>query len=163
MADSLTGKIIGGWQVSGLFVAQSGTPLTITGNGTLLNTPGNTAFANLNGEHKVLGGLGAGQAVLRSQRLFAAGGRSQGNLRRNNGPEGPGFWQLDLSIFKRFAIAGRRYAEFRIDAFNAPNAIRWGNPATGFSTATGNTFGQVTGLAGQTSQRIIRFGGRFAF
>lgn len=90
-------------------------------------------------------------------------GAQQGNLRRNNGPEGPGFWQLDLSIFKRFQIGSRRYAEFRIDAFNAPNAIRWGNPTTGFSTATGNTFGQITGLAGQTTQRMIRFGGRFAF
>ena len=47
--------------------------------------------------------------------------------------------------------------------FNAPDAIRWGNPNTGFSTATGNTFGQITGLAGQTTQRIIRFGGRFVF
>ena len=50
-----------------------------------------------------------------------------------------------------------------IDAFNAPDATRWGNPNTGFSTATGNTFGQITGLAGQTTQRVIRFGGRFAF
>ena len=163
MADSLTGKIIGGWQVSGLFVTQSGTPLTITGSGATLNTPGNTAFANLNGEHKVLGGLGGGQLYFDPSVYSQPAAGQQGNLRRNNGPEGPGFWQLDLSIFKRFQIAGRRYAEFRIDAFNAPNAIRWGNPATGFSTATGNTFGQVTGLAGQTSQRIIRFGGRFAF
>ena len=163
MADSLTGKIIGGWQVSGLFVAQSGTPLTITGSGATLNTPGNTAFANLNGEHKVLGGLGAGQLYFDPSVYSQPAAGQQGNLRRNNGPEGPGFWQLDLSIFKRFQIAGRRYAEFRIDAFNAPDAIRWGNPSTGFSTATGNTFGQVTGLAGQTSQRIIRFGGRFAF
>ena len=42
--EGLLGKIIGGWQLSGIFVAQSGTPLNITGNGTLLNTPGNTAL-----------------------------------------------------------------------------------------------------------------------
>src|SRR5437867_12239317 len=50
MKDSTLGKIVGGWQVSGLFVAQSGVPLTIGGNGTLLNTPGSAAYANLNGE-----------------------------------------------------------------------------------------------------------------
>ena len=32
-------SIIGGWQVSGIYTLQSGTPLTITGNGTVLNTP----------------------------------------------------------------------------------------------------------------------------
>ena len=41
------------------------------------------------------------------------------------------------------------------------NSVRWGNPNTGFSTATGNTFGQITGTTG--GQRSIRFGGRFAF
>jgi hypothetical protein len=164
MTDSTAGKIIGGWQVSALFVAQSGTPLTITGNGTLFNTPGNTAFANVNGEQKVLGGLGAGNLYFDPTVYSLPGPGQQGNLRRNNGPEGPGFWQLDMSIFKRFAFGNHgRYAEFRVDAFNAPNATRWGNPNTGFSTAAGNTFGQVLGLAGQTTQRLIRFGGRFAF
>jgi len=163
MKDSTMGKIVGGWQVSGLFVAQSGTPLTITGNGTLLNTPGNTAFANLNGEHKVLGGLGPGKLYFDPTVYSLPLAAQQGNLRRNSGPEGPGFWQLDLALFKRFLIDTKRYAEFRIDAFNAPDATRWGNPNTGFSTATGNTFGQIQGLAGQTSQRVIRFGGRFAF
>jgi hypothetical protein len=163
MKEGTAGKIIGGWQVSALFVAQSGTPLTIGGSGALLNTPGNTAFANLNGEHKVLGGLGPGKLYFDPTVYSLPPAAQQGNLRRNNGPEGPGFWQLDMSIFKRFQIGNRRYAEFRMDAFNAPNAIRWGNPNTGFSTATGNTFGQITGLAGQTTQRMIRFGGRFAF
>ena len=104
MTDSTTGKIIGGWQVSALFVAQSGTPLTITGNGTLFNTPGNTVFANVNGEQKVLGGLGAGNLYFDPTVYSLPGAGQQGNMRRNTGPEGPGFWQLDMSIFKRFAF-----------------------------------------------------------
>ena len=40
-------------------------------------------------------------------------------------------------------------------------AVRWGGPSTGFSTAAGNTFGQVGGTTG--SQRLVRFGGRFVF
>jgi hypothetical protein len=39
--------------------------------------------------------------------------------------------------------------------------VRWGNPNTGFSTAAGNNFGQITGTTG--SQRTFRFGGRFVF
>ena len=73
------------------------------------------------------------------------------------------FWQLDGALFKRFALGASRYAEFRVDVYNVTNSVRWGNPTTGFSTSSGNTFGQVTGIAGNSGPRSIRFGGRFAF
>src|SRR4029450_64216 len=114
MTDSLAGKVIGGWQISTLFVAQSGTPLNITGNGTLLNTPGNTAFANLTGDNKVLGGLGPGQLYFDPAVYSLPAANLQGNMKRNGGPDGPGFWQLDAALFKRFAMGGSRYAEFRV-------------------------------------------------
>jgi len=41
------------------------------------------------------------------------------------------------------------------------NDVRWGNPNTGFSTAVGNTFGQIGGTTG--GQRFVRFGGRLVF
>jgi hypothetical protein len=161
LKEGLLGKIIGGWQVSGLFDAQSGQALTIGGNGTLLNTPGNTAFANLTGDNKVLGGLGPGLLYFDPTVYSLPAAGVQGNMKRHSGPEGPGFWQLDGSLFKRFQISGSKYAEFRVDAYNVTNSVRWANPNTGFSTATGNTFGQITGTTG--GQRSIRFGGRFAF
>jgi hypothetical protein len=161
MSDSLLGKIVGGWQVSGLFIAQSGTPLTITGNGTTLNTPGNTAFADLIGEHTILGGLGPGKLYFDPTVYAQPGAGVQGNLKRNNGPEGPGFWQLDSSLFKRFGVGGGRFAEIRVDSFNTTNSVRWGNPGTGYSTAAGNNFGIIQNPTG--SQRTLRFGGRFVF
>ncbi len=83
---------------------------------------------------------------------------TQGNMSRNAGPEGPGFWELDMSLFKRFAVGGgSRFAEFRVDAFNVTNSPRWENPNTGFSTASGNTFGQVTSILGGTTSRSLRF------
>jgi len=161
LGEGVMGKIIGGWQVSGIFTGQSGTPLTIGGNGTLLNTPGNSAFANLNGDHNVLGGLGPGELYFDPTVYSLPAAGQQGNLSRNSGPDGPGFWNIDASLFKRFAISGSRFAEFRIDAYNVTNSVRWGNPTTGYSTAAGNTFGQITGTTG--GQRSVRFGGRFVF
>jgi hypothetical protein len=161
MNESLLGKIVGGWQLSGLFIAQSGVPLNIGGNGALLNTPGNSAFVNLNGSNTVLGGLGPGELYFDPSVYTLPAPGVQGNMKRNAGPEGPGFWQLDMSLFKRFSVGGARFAEFRIDTFNTTNSVRWGNPGTGYSVATGNTFGQITGTNG--SQRQIRFGGRFVF
>ncbi len=161
LTTGLAGKIIGGWQVSGIFTAQSGLPLTIGGNGTTLNTPGNSAFANLTGEHNVLGGLGPGLLYFDPTVYSLPGAGQQGNLARNNGPEGPGYWNIDASLFKRFSLGESRFAEFRIDSYNTTNSVRWGNPSTGFSNAAGNTFGQITGTTG--GQRSIRFGGRFVF
>ena len=106
MGESLLGKIIGGWQLSGLFIAQSGQPLTIGGNGTLLNTPGNSAFVDLNGSNTVLGGLGPGQLYFDPSVYSLPAAGVQGNMKRNGGPEGPGFWQLDMSLFKRFSVGG---------------------------------------------------------
>jgi hypothetical protein len=144
-----------------LFVAQSGLPLNITGNGALLNTPGNTAFADQNGEHNILGGLGPGKLYFDPTVYSLPPAAVQGNMSRNSGPEGPGFWQLDAALFKRFQISGHRYAEFRVDAYNVTNSVRWGNPGTGYSTSAGNNFGYINGTSG--SQRSLRFGGRFVF
>jgi hypothetical protein len=161
LTSGMPGKILGGWQISTLFVAQSGVPLSVNANGTLLNTPGNAAYADQIGTPRVLGGLGPGNLYFDPAAYAQPVAGTQGNMSRNSGPEGPGFWQLDGALFKRFQISGSKYAEFRVDAYNVTNSVRWGNPNTGFSTATGTTFGQVTGTTG--GQRSIRFGGRFAF
>jgi hypothetical protein len=161
MGEGLTGKIVGGWQISGVLIMQSGQPLNITGNGALLNTPGTTAFANQNGDHRVLGGLGPGNLYFDPAVYTLPAANVQGNMKRNSGPDGPGFWQLDASLFKRFGIGASRFAEFRIDSFNTTNSVRWNNPGTGYSVSAGNTFGQSTTTNG--SQRSLRFGARFVF
>jgi hypothetical protein len=172
MKDSTLGKIVGGWQVSGLFEAQSGQALTIGGSTTPLNTPGNSAFVNLTGDNRVLssgetasngckGGLGPGLCYFDPTVYSLPAAGVQGNMKRHSGPDGPGYWQLDGSLFKKFSIGGARYAELRVDAYNVPNSVRWGNPNTGFSTSTGNNFGTITGTNG--SQRSLRFGARIVF
>lgn len=160
MSDSTLGKIVGGWQLSGLFVAQSGQALTIGGN-SQLNTPGNSAFVNLNGENKVLGALGPGLLYFDPSVYSLPTAGVQGNMKRHSGPDGPGFWELDASLFKKFGLGGSRYGEFRVDGYNVTNSVRWANPNTGFSTATGNNFGTITGTTG--GQRTVRFGARIVF
>ena len=51
-------------------------------------------------------------------------------MKRHSGPDGPGFWQLDGALFKRFQFGGSKYAEFRVDAYNVTNSVRWANPNT---------------------------------
>ncbi len=155
--EGVTASVLGGWQLSGLFLAYSGVPLNITASGTL-NTPGNTLYANLNGEQQVLGGLGPGQKYLDTSVYAVPPTATLGSMTRNAGPEGPGFWELDMSLFKRFKLSSRITTEFRVDAFNVTNSVRWGNP----NTNVGNVqFGIINGT--NDSQRRLRFGGRVTF
>ena len=111
----------------------------------------------------MLGGLGPGKLYFDPAVYSLPAAGVQGNMKRNSGPEGPGFWQLDMSLFKRFSVGGtplRRVPRRRLQR-NQLRAL--GQPGTGYSTAAGNTFGQITGTAGQTGQRSLRFGGRFVF
>jgi len=162
LTEGILANIIGGWQISNIFIAQSGVPLSITASGTLFNTPGNTAYADLVGQQTILGGLGPGLLYFDPKAYAQPANATQGNLTRNDGPEGPGFWELDSSLFKRFSVGEKRYAEIHVDMYNTTNSVRWGNPNTGFSAATtGNTFGQIQGTTG--GQRTMRFGLRFVF
>jgi hypothetical protein len=179
MNQSTLGKIVGGWELSGIYIWQSGLPLSITASGTALNTPGTTAYANLNGANSVLApapgstipasafGLGPGLLYFDPSVYSQPPNATQGNMTRHTGPDGPAYWELDSSLFKRFQIgSGSKYGEVRVDSYNVTNSVRWGNPNTGFSTASGTTFGQITSVAGPNglpTQRTFRFGVRFGF
>ncbi len=108
-----------------------------------------------------LGGLGPGNLYFDPTVYSQPAAASQGNMKRHTGPDGPGFWEIDASLFKRFPLGGSRTGEFRVDTYNTTNSVRWANPGTGYSTGTGNTFGQITNPTG--SQRTVRFGARFTF
>ena len=158
LSEGVSSRLLGDWQLSGIYWYYSGTPLNITGSGSLLNAPGNTLYPNLNGTQTVLGGLGPGLEYFDTGVYSLPPAATFGTMTRNSGPDGPGFWELDMSLFKRFKINDRMTGEFRIDAFNVTNSVRWGNPNTTLGSAT---FGEINGTNGD--QRRLRFGGRFTF
>jgi hypothetical protein len=161
---SLAGRILGGWQVAGVFVAQSGTPVDIRAAGASLRAPQNQQRPNLNGEQRVIGDIGPGQQYFDTSVYAAPAPNTFGNMSRNAGPRGPGYVNLDASLVKRIKVNGHIAAELRADAFNLTNTPHFGNPGRDFGTAN---FGQVTttlGTAdGATGPRLVRFGARVTF
>lgn len=141
-----TGKVLGGWQVNGIFAKYSGTPFSIGGTNTTLNCPGcGSVLINVNGDPKPSGNVGAySTQTYYDKSLFsqptgtAKGGF--GNSARNQFRR-PGVWNLDLSLFKQFKIGEKIQPEFRVEAFNFFNHTNWGAPVTGF---TANNFLQFT-------------------
>jgi carboxypeptidase family protein/TonB-dependent receptor-like protein len=156
--------MLGGWQLAGIFVAQSGTPVDIRAGGASLRAPGNQQRPNLNGEQKVIGDIGPGQQYFDTSVYSAPPANAFGNMTRNAGPRGPGYVNLDASVVKRIKANNRYALELRADAFNVTNTPHFANPGRDFGT---RTFGQVTGTLGTgdgaTGPRLVRFGARFTF
>jgi hypothetical protein len=167
--------VFGGWQVSGIFAAQTGTPLDFTMSAADLRAPGNTQRPNLNGTPKIYGTVGplaAGSTDLTKlyfdPTVFSApAANTFGNLTRNSSIRGPGYVNLDASVIKRFRFTERIGGELRADALNVTNTPQFNNPGTSFTPppagqayAPGSTFGQVTSAFGE---RLVRFGARVTF
>jgi hypothetical protein len=80
---------------------------------------------------------------------------THGNAGRN-AYEGPGKRVVDLSLVRQFPFGTQRL-EARIEAFNAFNWFRWGNPVTNFSSAT---FGRILSA---DDPRIMQFAVKYSF
>jgi len=166
------GKILGGWQVNGIFAFYTGTPFSITGTNNALNCQGcGTVYINVQGDQEPIGTKGSmtelwydKSAFSQPTGLTADGfGTSERNQFRR-----PSVWNMDLSLFKAFQV-GRIRPELRIEAANVFNHTNWGAPVTTF---TANNFMQFTpSSTNQTStvsgdiprNRIIQIGVRVGF
>jgi hypothetical protein len=157
VADAL----IGGWQVNGILVVQSGDPLSI-GAGNTAGLFNETIRANTNGQKAAL----SGDARTRLNRWFDTSTFSQpapftlGNLSANIADlRGHHVNNLDFSLFKVFGLTETMRLQFRAEAFNALNRVRFSNPNTNVNA--GSNFGVIT--AQSNAPRQIQFGLKLLF
>ena len=77
---------------------------------------------------------------------------------------GPGWWNVDASLFKRFGI-GRTNLELRIEARNVFNHINLNNPDSTIGVPENNNpnAGFITGMAPNALTRNLQFGLRWQF
>ena len=134
---------IGGWQLNGIYTLSGGLPFSVTVNGT----PGSTR-ADLIGSPSVNSGnisnyINTASFALPptisfpdNNTVFTRPGTSGRNILL-----GPGLSNIDLSLFKNFAITEKIKTELRLQAYNATNTPHFGQPNSNFSN--GN-FGQIT-------------------
>jgi hypothetical protein len=156
--DGVAGKVLGDWQVTGLFSAISGTPIDFTASASNLRAPGNTQTPNVTGTPKVLGGIGSTGLWFDTSVFSAPAANTWGNVERRGVLTGPAYINVDASIVKIVRF-GTRHAEVRADFFNLLNTPHYANPN---ATLGDGNFGRITSILAQT-ERVIRFGGRFLF
>ena len=149
---------IGGWQLSGIVTAETGTPLYITlggsegADGTATGTNRPDVSGTVPQPHTF------GEWFNPAAFSEPAPG-AWGNFPRNS-IYGPGRDNWNLALFKNFTLSEKRGSrfEFRVETFNTFNHTQWSSIGSTFAN-TGQ-FGQVTGTF---NPRNIQFGAKLIF
>jgi len=180
-SNGVMSKVFGGIKLTGIFIAQSGRPISILSTRGTLNRLGRSTINSVNTTLTIdqlqnLTGLffdpNTGRPLMFSPEVIQALRNDTSPLRNQNpffsnpGPgtvgnlqltpvSGPGLWNLDMGFIKRTPLGERVNLEFRAEAFNIFNK-------TNFFISSGSlnqninstTFGQIT----QTfDPRILQF------
>jgi len=140
-------RAVEGWNVALDVQLQTGNPVDLVTTSTYTGTP-DTVRPNVLGPVPV----GIGSAANGNPQYFSACSAASclfqapsgfGDLGRNV-IIGPGFEDVDLSLFKDTKLTERTTVEFRVDTFNLFNHPNFGQPNRIVSTTAGNSFGQIT-------------------
>jgi hypothetical protein len=173
----LSGKILGGWQLSGISQFQTGSPCSVGAKndyaGVGAASLGSFGCGNV-GQFWVVNG----NPTIKHQ--FAKTSSDPAQWFATTKPDGspiftqpatgtfnmqsvrdliygPGFQNWNIGLFKKFAITEQRGFEFRAEAFNFINHPNWSAPDY---NPTSSTFGKVTS---KTSERNMQLSLRFYF
>ncbi len=165
--NDLTGRLLGGWQITGIAQFQTGAPFTV---GTTDDFAG-------------IGAVGEGQPwemlgdpkLPRGERRFSESAADNNFWFRTRLPDGSplfvppaagtfsktqtrnllnnvGFQNWNAAIFKDFAVREGHTLQFRAEFFNFPNHPNWGGVNTNPRSAT---FGKVTSKGGARSVQLV--------
>ncbi len=165
--NDLTGRLLGGWQITGIAQFQTGAPFTV---GTTDDFAG-------------IGAVGEGQPwemlgdpkLPRGERRFSESAADNNFWFRTRLPDGSplfvppaagtfsktqtrnllnnvGFQNWNAAIFKDFAVREGHTLQFRAEFFNFPNHPNWGGVNTNPRSAT---FGKVTSKGGERNVQLV--------
>jgi hypothetical protein len=152
LQEGIGSALLGGWQVSSVMSADTGTPLFLTASASSLNAPDNTQVPNQVKPFRKLGSIGTAKPWFDTTAFTQPTAAAYGNTPKN-GFSGPGLVTLDGSLFRTFPIREALSLQLRADAFNALNHPTFANPGV---SLTSTNFGEVTGTAGSNA-RVLQF------
>jgi Carboxypeptidase regulatory-like domain len=139
--SGLLNKVLGGWQYSGIVAWQTGTPFSVyngadtpdnagLGNGVASNAGAGQSYADVTSDpHQNVPRFsplnGFGPFVANPNAFASPIGLTLGDSGRNF-LRNPGHWNVDMALYKHFAITERVGFEFRAEAFNVFNHVEYG-------------------------------------
>jgi Carboxypeptidase regulatory-like domain len=150
------GQVIGGWEMGGLSVLQSGLPYTVTVSGS----PSNTGAGSRANPVPGVNPIPADQNInewFNPAAFTAPPAFTWGTLGRNS-LNAPRLYNLDFSVSRKFKFGESRELQFRSEFFNGLN-----HPQFGLPSATAGVGGAGTITSTQRANRQIQFALRFAY
>jgi len=165
LGGNLTGwadSLIGGWDIGLLTMWQSGPVLTYSSGRATGPYTVNT-WANYTGDRNIgsIARKGDGVFFLTPEEIarfsFPAAGEIGSGGR--NAFRSPRFFNMDMSLMKKFRITERHTIRFRAEGHNLLNNVNFGAP--GNSLVTPASFGKLSGIVG--NPRIMQLALRYDF
>ncbi|MGA2201292.1 MAG: carboxypeptidase-like regulatory domain-containing protein [Terriglobales bacterium] len=170
-SSKLLDELIGGWRVSGIFSAFTGSPFKIDSGAYTIDFTQTQPAVFIGTKSDIKAGIhtvsqGSGlpptvqyfSNVTNAQGAFTApiaGGPGNRNI-----VTGPGYWDLDLALLKDFKMPWEGHKlVFQTDAINVFNHVNFSNP--GASLLVPYTFGNIT--SDVNGPRILQLGLRYIF
>lgn len=148
-APKIVDFLIGGWQINGIFRAQSGNAFDVRVNNALVDLIGDPYTGDTAGRYL-------------NPASFRAVSSGIGNLERNS-LRSPSTYQLNFGVLKNFNFTETAKLQFRAEAFNIFNKTQLGTPNTNLNDLnTTNGFGIIRGTS-PFSNRQLQFGARLEF
>jgi hypothetical protein len=148
--------VVSGWSLSGAFQALSGTPFSVTFNPTLAGWYATRADV-ATGAARYPANRNADRwfepSAFRAPEPFTFGNSARNTL------FGPRLVVLDVSTAKNIPLTEKWQLQLRVEAFNLPNSLSLGNPASNIS------FPQTAGVirSAQNTERNLQFGLKLMF
>jgi hypothetical protein len=162
-SNALSRNLLGGWQFSGITVAEAGTPTNVNYGTDVLGLGGGTTNRpTLNGHvgypKKQLGWFNTSSFSAPVAAWNGGGNQGFGGAGKD-AVVGPGLFNWNLSLFKEFRITSAEGPRFqlRAESYNTFNHTEFQNVSTGF---TSSNFGQLTSTY---DPRVLQFGAKFLF
>lgn len=142
-------RLLGGWQLAGVSIVQTGTPISIldTSGATLFGTSNSRASWAPSATVETATRSGRAQDRLNdyfNRNAFVRAGTLWGDTGRNI-LRGPLQRNVDLSVNKSFAVTERVSVEWRNEFFNVLNITNFANPGGSITAASYATIRNTTG------------------
>jgi hypothetical protein len=150
-------QVLGGWNVAGIFQAQSGSPFDVRtsvdvagvgpGSGNqFYNTVGDPNAVRVEWDDAINRATWFDKSAFAAPKAGTFATAFEKNVLRN-----PGFWELNMSLRKSFATARGQHMDLRLEAFNVLNHTRLGNAV---SNPTLADFGYITSRTGNRTMQV---------
>jgi hypothetical protein len=152
---------LGGWQLNGILALQTGGPLNITAGFDNSLSGINADRVDVIGNPNLPDDRSRGDQIAQwfNKAAFRPGAPGTFGALGRNALVGPGYADLDLSLFKLFTMPWSEHhrIEFRAECFNSLNRVNLNSPNT---ASNSSLFGRITSAG---DPRILQLGLRYSF